>query len=643
VSAGVATIVAVGGPAVSLSSLTAGLPLQRLASSNSPTTGASLQGVVDGTTVAVFSAGSGSAITNAVGTAFNVDGGNATISYAGTISNSAGRSVSVTNRTADSLTFTGAITDTGTGVSLASNTNSTISFTGTLSLSTGSSTAFDATGGGTVTATDTGSSITTTTGTALNVANTTIGAGGLKFASVSAGTAATGPVNGIVLNNTGAAGALTVNGGTIQRTTSHGVSLTTTASPTFNAVTIRNTGGSGIKGTGVTSFTFNNGTIDATGSGPDESNIAFNTAAGGTETNVSGTLTVTGNLLTNSAWHGIDIQNFNGTLSNITISNNTITSPTSTAASKGSGIRLLALGSATTAANVTRATVANNIITNFPSGAGILAQGGNANAAGPAGTFGVAGSGSDVITITGNLIAGQSMANRMGTSAIIAAIAGKGQGRFDILSNGTVASPLTNVTGTAILCGGNGNTTSTFTVSNNVIVANNTVGSNGIGGGTGVTFGSSDTPDMTWTIIGNSISATEGNGILAVARGATGRLKLNVQNNVVAAPLGGLRQGIRVDAGNASSIDDSVCLNISGNTSSGSSLVPNTASGIGLRKQGSTAMTNDFSIQGMAATATPGVEAYVGGLNPGSSTGSFGLTGTDLISATSGFSNCSFP
>jgi hypothetical protein len=328
----------------------------------------------------------------------------------------------------------------------------------------------------------------------------------------------------------------------------------------------------------------------------------------------------------------VDVQSFNGTLSSATISSNTITSSTTTAASKGSGIRLQALGSATTAASVTKATISNNVISNFPSGAGILAQGGNSNASGPAVTFGVAGSASSLISITGNQIQGQSSANRMGTSAIIAAVSGKGQGSFDISSNGTAANPLTNVAGTAILCGGNGNTTSTFTVSNNVIVANNTVASNGIGGGTGVTFGSSDTPDMAWTITNNNISATDGNGILAVARGGTGSLKVKIQNNTVATPLSGVRQGIRVDAGNAASVNDSVCLNISGNTSAGSG----GATGIGLRKQGTVSTTNGFGINGMAATSSPGVETYVNGLNPAGN-------GTLLLSATSGFSNCSLP
>src|SRR5262249_21039850 len=110
--------------------------------------------------------------------------------------------------------FSGAISDTGsgtgTGVFLNSNTGATINFSGALTLSTGSNAGFTATGGGTVTATDTTSTIITTTGTALNVANTTIGAAGIKFRSISAN----GAVNGIVLNNTGSSGGLSVLGNT---------------------------------------------------------------------------------------------------------------------------------------------------------------------------------------------------------------------------------------------------------------------------------------------------------------------------------------------------------------------------------------------------------------------------------------------
>jgi hypothetical protein len=575
----------------------------------------------------------GGALSGSTGTAFNVDQGTANVTYAGSIASGV-RTVSITNRTGGTVTLSGAISETGTGIFLSTNTGSTITFSGAVTASTGANPAFTATGGGTVNATGSGSTLTTTTATALNVVNTTIGASGLTFQGVSAGTAASGPASGIVLNNTAASGGLHVNGGTIQNTTSHGVSLTTTFSPSFTGLIVKNTAGSGVKGTQVTNFSFVNGSIDNSGTGgaADESNIAFNTAVSGAENNVSGTLTITGNSLTNSLWHGVDIQGFSGTLGNANISGNTITSATTTAASKGSGIRLQALGSASTVASVTKATIANNVITNFPSGAGILAQGGNANAAGPAATFGVAGSGTNVIAITGNQIAGQSSANKIGTSAIVATVFGKGQGNFDVSSNGTSANPLTNIAGTAILCGGNGDTTSTFNVDGNFIVANNTVASNGIGGGTGVTFGTADTPDMTWTIIDNHVSATDGNGILAVARGASGNLKVKIQNNTVAAPLSGVRPGIRVDAGNTASVNDSVCLDISGNTSAGSGGVQ----GIGLRKQGTAPATNVFGVNGMSATSSPGVESYVNGLNPAGN-------GTLLLSATSGFSNCSLP
>ena len=257
----------------------------------------------------------------------------------------------------------------------------------------------------------------------------------------------------------------------------------------------------------------------------------------------------------------------------------------------------------------------------------------DANLAGPTGTFGTAGGPvSQQIQINGNLMSGQNAANEMGTSAIIATISGHGQANFDVSNNGTVAAPLSFTAGTTILLGGNGVTNSTYNVTNNIINAHNTVGSNGIGGGTGVTFGTSDTPQMTAVVTGNNISNTDGNGILMVARGATGVLKAKIQNNTVAAPLGGVRPGIRVDAGNASSINDSVCLNISGNTSAGSG----GTQGIGLRKQGAVTTTNAFGVNGMVATATPGVESYVNGLNPAGN-------GTLLISATSGFSNCSLP
>ncbi len=268
VGAGVATFEAIGGPAVDVTNATVDLQLSSLKSTNSATTGVSLD-----TVTGTFSAPSGSTITNATGTDFNVNAGNAAVTYGGTITDTTGRLVSVTNATGGTKSFTGAITDTGSGtgqgIFLNANTGATVSFSGALTLSTGASDAFTATGGGTVTATDATSTVVTTTGRAINVASTTIGAAGLKFKSVSAGTAASGPANGILLSNTGSGvftvtgsgaanscktGTTTCSGGTIQKTTADGISLTS-AKANLALMWIKNNANSGIKGTTVSGFT----------------------------------------------------------------------------------------------------------------------------------------------------------------------------------------------------------------------------------------------------------------------------------------------------------------------------------------------------------------------------------------------------
>ncbi len=671
VAAGVGIFEATGGPAVSANSATVDLQLSSLKSTNTATKGVSLVSVSDAISPAsnaAFSAGGGSTITTtagATGPIFEVSGGDADIAYAGTIVNSgtAARAVSLTTWNGDDgtddITLSGAITENGAGILVNGNAGSRpINFTGGMTINTSTGEGFAATsntttGGLHITGTN---DITSTSATALRVTNTTIGSSNLNFRKVSSGnnTAAADPASGIVLNTTGSLGRLivagnggsctslaTCTGGAIQNMTSHGISLASTLNPSFTRMAIQNTAGSGIDGTGVNGFTLQNSFIDnsGTGGGADESNLAFDVQAAGTETNLSGVVTIINNTLTNARYHGVRILNFNGTISNLNISSNTITSSTAVASSLGSGIHLQFIGSSTTVSNLTMATIANNVITNFPSDAGIEVKGGNSTAAGTGGTMGTPGSGTNVVSITGNLIAGQSAANRMGTMAIDTGVSGgnsgsRSQANFDISSNGTVANPISNMAGIAIGVANTGYATTTYTVNNNVIVANNTVASGGIAGGNGIVSATAETPDMTITANNNNISATDGNGILLVGRGVTGILKAKIQNNTVGAPLTGVRPGIRVDAGNASSVDDAVCVNISGNTSAGSG----GTQGIGLRKQGTTSTINDFGIHNLpgGSTATPNVEAYVNGLNPAGG-------GTLLISATSGFSTCSFP
>lgn len=559
--------------------------------------------------------------------------------------------IDVLNRNAGTYTFSNAsktvTTATNPAVTLSTNTGASIVFSGGgLAITTTSGAGFAATGGAnSIEVTGTGNVISSTTGRALEVTNSTIGAAGLTFQSVSAN----GATNGILLNNTGSTAGLTVtgvaaaaSGGTIQNTTGNGIRLINTRSPSFNLMSINSTVGSGIKGTGgVTNFSLTNSTIsnsnDAAADGAntvDEANVAFNDNQGGTESNLTGTVTITGNTLTLARYHGIDIFNYAGTISSANISNNTITSDTVGANTLGSGIRLIAFGSATTVASVTSATINNNIVTNFPTGAGIMAQGGNANAGGPStGVIGNAANAAQTITITNNRVSGQSAANRINTQAILTVVNGRGTGRFDVSSNGTLANPVQHTTGTSFAGSTFGNSTAVATFNNNVLVSNNQVGAQGFGIGTGILSVATETPTYTVDVTNNNISQTDGNGILLVARDATSTLRSKIQTNTVAAPLGGVRPGIRVDSGNASAgTDENVCVNLSGNTSAGSG----GTNGIGLRKQGVVTTTHDFGVHNMVATTTPAVEAHVAGQNPAGN-------GVLLISATSGFSNCNNP
>ncbi|HEV7684120.1 MAG TPA: hypothetical protein VGO68_18460, partial [Pyrinomonadaceae bacterium] len=109
----------------------------------------------------------GGALSSATGNGFDVNGGTAAITYTGSISNSGGKQVSVANKTGGSASFSGAISGTGTGINLTTNTGATIGFSGGMTLSTSTNAAFTATGGGTVNVSGT-NNITTTSGAGIN-------------------------------------------------------------------------------------------------------------------------------------------------------------------------------------------------------------------------------------------------------------------------------------------------------------------------------------------------------------------------------------------------------------------------------------------------------------------------------------------
>lgn len=183
----------------------------------------------------------------------------------------------------------------GTGVNIANNSGAvTFNNSGAgLDISTTTGTGLAASSSGVLLILGSGNSISATTGVGLNVANTTIGAGGLNFVSIGAN----GAANGIVLNNTGATGSLTVtgtgtanSGGTISGTSGDGVDV---SSGRFNLgyMLIQNPAGNGIDALNLLgSNSFTNGTITGFDSGGSNTeNGVYWVGTGAT----AGTLTIT--------------------------------------------------------------------------------------------------------------------------------------------------------------------------------------------------------------------------------------------------------------------------------------------------------------------------------------------------------------
>ncbi|HEX9937376.1 MAG TPA: hypothetical protein VGB15_09640, partial [Longimicrobium sp.] len=229
-TAGAVNVAATGGPSLDLQNGTVAASFATLSSANSAGAGLRLVNV-GGTLTAPAGV-----VSNAAGAGVEVSGGNANVTYGGSISGSGTRAASVTGRTGGSLVLSGSITDTnggilvqnnggGTiafngaskslatgannGVTLANNGGATVSFGGGgLAITTTTGTGFSATGGGTVNVTGAGNTIASSGATALRVVNTDIGVSGLSFRSITA----SGAANGIVLDNTGALNGLQVTG-----------------------------------------------------------------------------------------------------------------------------------------------------------------------------------------------------------------------------------------------------------------------------------------------------------------------------------------------------------------------------------------------------------------------------------------------
>jgi Bacterial Ig domain len=160
-------------------------------------------------------------------------------------------------------------------------------------------------------------------GVGLSVTNASIASAGLKVTSISS----TNGASGIVLNNTGTAGGLSVlgtgsanSGGTITGSTAAGVSLTSTANVSLNWMLVSNTGSHGIRGTqlsdgtgGVTaSFSLANSRITSPGDADGESGLFFGNAL--TPGNNTGRIAVSNTIVEQFEERGMEVYNNAGSL-----------------------------------------------------------------------------------------------------------------------------------------------------------------------------------------------------------------------------------------------------------------------------------------------------------------------------------------
>jgi hypothetical protein len=408
---------------------------------------------------------------------------------------------------------------------------------------------------------------------------------------------------------------------------------------------LQSTGGSGVRGvTAVNGFSFTNGTINnsGTGGGNQASNIAFNDPTGSaTDPKVAGTVTITGNTLTNALWHGVSVLQFAGALDDVNISNNTITSGTTTGAggtSFGDGIQLFHGGVDTTASTLTRAELNNNTITNFPGGVPIAVQCGTSNGTGPTSNCGTPGNATNDVEIKNNIVNGGGTAV-LPNQDILLTVNGRGQGQFTVQNNGTVADPMSGSAGNVIDLSAGGAVTVQATVTGNQIdAAGQTVsGTSGIAAGVGpfaVTgLGTLSSSTLYATVQNNSVKNSAGSGIRLNVNAGDPTLNALVTGNTVTAPISAT-YGMQVVEGNNAGFTGNANVQVTGNTSTGGTGGGNTFPGIGLRKFGTA--VGEFAIVGLTPSPATNaqMESYVASLN-NSTPGTFGTNGVAAINGSS--------
>ncbi|MDB4950229.1 MAG: hypothetical protein JWM27_2878 [Gemmatimonadetes bacterium] len=591
-SIGELAVGATGGPALDVTTGTltgnggtGATVLDSLRSTNSTTTGVSLNGVAGTLTVN----GLASSITSPTGAAVSINGSSPTFNFPGTISktNGAGTGISLTS-TGATVSFTGPSVVLSTGASNGINMSSatgTVSFVDSVKVTTTSGAGITASGGGTLAIGGTHNTISSGSGTALNVNGTTIGSGGLNFRSISA----SGGSNGVVLSSTGTTAGLTVtgdgvtngSGGTIANSSGgdgasagNGVYLSNTRSVNLSWMALSGHQNHAVYGNTVRDVNLNH--VRITGNNGTSNSGTFQEGAVHV-VNATGGMTVKNSRLDGSAYTSFLVEQLAGApaADSIVAAFDTIsTAQGSTADVRGNGLQtILTSGSANvryrnnsvtywwgtgievsvqnTAASST-ALIQNNKV-NQTSGA--LAAAGGIEVSGGALAFNISGN-----NITGTDGTAISVDRAQGNTLLNGTIDGNTIGTAGVANSGSA-------TGTGIFVQHAGPSSTTVKISNNTIRQIN--GSQAIWALLGDDVGGGGSGTMNATITGNNI-AEEGSAASA-------------------------RTGIIVQSGRVTGDTDVMCADVQANsiTNFNNRIRPNERFLTTLRVRGYTGANND--------------------------------------------------
>jgi large repetitive protein len=503
-----------------------------------------------------------------------------------------------------SIVFGGPITAAGGGwgIDLLDNAGSTIAFTGMLTLSTGPDPAFTATGGGTVTATGTGSTLSSSGGGTLAIEDTTIGAAGVTFLSVSSSSTDNSDDSGIILDDTGSAAGLTVtgtgtpgSGGTIENSAGPGIQLTSTSAPSFTDMVISDNATDGISGSYVNGLTLDGCTLSGNGTGAYDDGLNFSDQGADSPVGLTGTVSIANSTITGSAFDNADISDASGTL-NLTVTDTTFSSGGGPSVG-GGGLLVGADGTI----SVTGSTFTDNDVDAFAFGGRPAAPGADSvtfsnNTVNSDGNGGVAislyGNSTNAIAVDGNNIQ-----NADGDAIAIDQVVG-----FEL------------PTGSGILTG---------TIDGNTIGAPTVAGSGGTGGVIVEGWGTAETLAIT----GNHIyQYSDGAGITFINEGSP-IMNMTITGNTIADPGAGADAGwgiygwdgtAVIGRGGGGGAGGTVCAVITGNSIAGSGQPSQGGADIQLDQ-------NDaYTISLPGYTAGPGdvsaVESFLAGNNDGDGT-----------------------